>query len=93
MPMPAEMLAKQRAYTAALTRQVQDITANKTLTPRKQAEEIGKLKGAEKENMYDFLNKNFRVGPDLAFSIKAIISKNRPIGGKVADKVKESFKR
>ena len=93
MPMPAAMLAKQREYTAALTRQVQDITANKTLTPKKQAEEIGQLKGAPKEDMYKFLNDNFRVGPDLEYSIKQLISKNRLIGGKVADKVKASFKR
>jgi len=92
MPMPEEMKAKMRAYTAQLTRQVQDVLGDKTLTPKKQAEEIGKLKGAPKEDMYKFLNDNFRVGPDLAFSIKAIISKNRPVGGKVADKLKEKLK-
>lgn len=81
MPMPAEMKAKMRAYTAQLTRQVQDITSNNALTPDKQAEAIGKLKGAEKEDMYEFMNNNFRVGPDLAASIKKIISKDRPKGG------------
>ena len=91
--MPAEMRAKMRAYTAQLTRQVQDITGDGTLTPLKQAEKIGQLKGAPKEDMYKFLNDNFRVGPDLAYSIKQLISNNRPIGGKVADKVKETFKR
>jgi len=92
MPMPQEMKDKMRAYTAQLTRQVQDITSNKSLTPKKQAEEIGKLKGAPKEDMFKFMNDNFRVGPDLAASIKAVISKNRPVGGKVADKVKEKLK-
>jgi len=92
MPMPAEMKAKMRAYTAQLTRQVQDITSNNSLTPKKQAEEIGKLKGAEKEDMYEFLNNNFRVGPDLALSIKKIISKNRPVGGVVAKKIKGKLK-
>jgi len=92
MPMPQEMKDKMRAYTAQLTRQVQDITSNNSLSPEKQAQEIGKLKGAPKEDMYKFLNDNFRVGPDLAFSIKKLISKNRPVGGKVADKVKEKLK-
>ena len=92
MPMPKEMRDKMRAYTAQLTRQVQDVLGDKTLTPKKQAEQIGKLKGAPKEDMYKFLNDNFRVGPDLAISIKEIISKNRPVGGKVADKVKEKLK-
>lgn len=90
MPMPEEMKAKMRAVTAQLTRQVQDITSNKALTPAKQAEEIGKLKGAPKEDMYKFLNDNFRVGPDLAKSIKDIISKHRPVGGpgKIREKLK-----
>jgi len=81
MPMPAEMKAKMRAYTAQLTRQVQDITSNNSLSPEKQAQEISKLKGAPKEDMYKFMNDNFRVGPDLADSLKKIISKNRPVGG------------
>jgi len=79
--MPAAMKAKMRAFTEQLTRQVQDITTDNTLTPKKQAEAISKLKGAEKQDMYKFLNENFRVGPDLADSIKKLISKNRPVGG------------
>jgi len=81
MPMPQEMKDKMRAYTAQLTKQVQDITSNNALTPTKKAEEIGKLKGAPKQDMYKFLNDNFRVGPELAKSIKSIISKHRPVGG------------
>lgn len=81
MPMPAAMRAKMQAYTAQLQRQVQDILKDPTLTPKKQAENIKNIKGAEKEDMYKFLNDNFRVGPDLADSIKEIISKNRPVGG------------
>jgi len=92
MGMPADMLAKQREYTIALTRQVQDIINDPALTPRKQAESIKKLDGAQKEDMYKFLNDNFRVGPDLALSIKDIISKHRPVGGKVADKIKGKLK-
>ena len=79
--------------TATLTREVQDIINDPKLTPKKQAEAIGKLKGAPKNDMYKFLKDNFRVPPDLSAAIKAIILKNRPVGEKVADKVKETFKR
>jgi len=94
MPMSPEMKAKMVEYTAQLTRQVQDILNDPKLTPKKQAENIGKLKGAEKQDMYKFVNDNFRTGPDLADSIKKIISKNRPVGGfsknTVSDKPKKN---
>ena len=92
MGMSKEMLAKQRAYTASLTRTVQDILGDPTLTPKKQAESIKKLDGASKQNMFEFLNKTFRVGPDLADSIKAIISKDRPRGGPSMDGLKKRLK-
>jgi len=81
MPMPQAMKDKMENYTALLTRKVQDILNDPTLTPKKQAESIGKLKGAEKQDMYKFVNDNFRTGPDLAIEIKNIISKHRPVGG------------
>ena len=42
--------------------------------------------------MFEFLNKTFRVGPDLADSIKAIISKDRPRGGPSMDGLKKRLK-
>jgi len=81
MPMPQEMKDKMRAETAQLARQVQDILGDKSLTPAKQAIEVGKLTGAPNDDMYKFMNDNFRVGPDLAKSIKSLISPHRPVGG------------
>ena len=92
MGMPQEMKDKQRAFTASLQRTVQDIINDHTLTPKKQAESIKKLDGASKQNMFEFLNKTFRVGPDLADSIKAIISKDRPRGGPSMDGLKKRLK-
>ena len=83
MPMPAEIRAKQAAYTAALTRTVQNIINDNSVTPRKQAEKIKELDGTKKEDMFKFLNDNFRVNPDLADSIKSIISKGPSITTKL----------
>ena len=70
MPMPAEIRAKREAYTAALTRTVQNIINDNSVTPRKQAEKLKELDGTKKEDMFKFLNDNFRVNPDLADSMK-----------------------
>ena len=81
MPMPKEMLDKMQAFTAEISREIQDINGDTTLTPKQQAQKIGSLKGAPKEDMFMFLNNNYRVGPDLSIEIKKLISKNRPLGG------------
>ena len=60
-----------------LAREVQDILNDPTLTPRKQAEKLQKA-GALK-----FVIDNFRVNPDLADSIKSIISKGPSITTKL----------
>jgi len=53
---------------------------------------IGELKGAPKEELFDFLNKNFRTGPGLAESIAKYVSKGRPRGA-TSDSVKGILKR
>lgn len=81
MVMPKEMKDKRMAFTARLSKQIQDINGDPKLSgPEKQAAIEG-LKGAPKEDMYDFLNNNFRTGPGLDKSFRALISKNRPKGG------------
>ena len=60
-----------------LAREVQDILNDPTLTPRKQAEKLQKA-GALK-----FVIDNFRVNPDLADSIKQIVSKGPSITTKL----------
>jgi len=75
------MAPNQKDFTIDLVRQIQDINGNPAFSALEKKEAIANLSGASKESMYDYLNQNFRVGPDLADSIKAVISKNRPVGG------------
>ena len=60
-----------------LAREVQDILNDPALTPKNQAEKLQKA-GALK-----FVIDNFRVNPDLADSIKSIISKGPSITTKL----------
>jgi len=81
MPMPEAMKNKMREFTQELSDQIGEINGNPRYSPDKKVKLIGELKGAPKEDMYEFLNANFRTGPGLAEAIKKVISKNRPVGG------------
>lgn len=70
----------QKSFTAELVRQIQDINGNPALSPDKKAEAIANLKGAPREEMFEYLNKNFRTGPGLAKSISKYVSQGRPRG-------------
>lgn len=70
----------QKAFTAELIRQIQDINGNPALSPDQKAEAIANLKGASREDMFDYLNKNFRTGPGLSKSLSKFVSKDRPRG-------------
>lgn len=90
--MPQAMKDKMRAFTAEISREIQDINGDTTLTPKQQAQKIGNLKGAPKEDMFMFLNQNYRVGADLADEIKKLISKDRPRGGPSMSDLKKRLK-
>ena len=77
--MPAEMKAKTREFTAELSKQIQDINGDPANTKADIYRKIGELKGAPKQDMYDFLNTNFRTGPGLLLDIA--MSEGRPRGG------------
>ena len=81
MPMPEAMKAKMRAFTAELTSKIQYINGNPAFSAGEKVEEINKLEGAPREDMFEFLNKNFRTGPDLAQSLRKYVSEDRPRGG------------
>ncbi len=85
MPMPAEMKAKMRAFTAEISKQIQDINGDPANTKDDIKRKIEGLKGAPKEDMMDFLNKNFRQGPGLLLDIA--LSEGRPRGG-IVEKIK-----
>jgi len=75
------MAPNQMAFTLKLVKQIQDINGNPSLSAQEKKEAIGNLSGASRESMMDYLNKNFRTGPDLAKSLRKHVSEDRPEGG------------
>lgn len=55
--------------------QIQDISGNPRLTNRQKVEKIDSLKGASKEEKFDFLNKNLRMWPGLSEEVAKFVSK------------------
>lgn len=82
----------QKSFTAELIRQIQDINGNPALSPDQKAKAIANLKGASREDMFDYLNKNFRTGPGLAKSMAKYVSEGRPRGGP-SDSAKDTKKK
>jgi len=75
------MPPNQSAFTVKLVRQIQDINGNPALSAQEKKEAIANLSGASREEMMDYLNQNFRTGPDLAESLRPHVSTDRPKGG------------
>lgn len=82
----------QKSFTVELIRQIQDINGNPALSPDQKAQAIANLKGASRQDMFDYLNKNFRTGPGLSKSLSKFVSKDRPRGAP-SDSVKGSKKK
>ena len=78
--MPKEMKDKMRAYTLEITKQIQNINGNPALAPHEKVKAISELKGAPKEDMFEFLNNNFRTGPGLHGNLAHLVSQGRPRG-------------
>ncbi len=75
------MAPNQMAFTMRLVKQIQDINGNPAFSAQEKQEAIANLKGAPREEMFEYLNNNFRTGPDLAEALRPFVSKNRPRGG------------
>lgn len=80
MVMPKEMKDKMRAFTMGLSKQIQFINFNPAMSGEEKARAISELKGAPKEDMFEFLNNNFRRGPGLEGSLAHLVSLGRPRG-------------
>jgi len=39
------------------------------------------MAGISKQDMFDFLNQNYRTGPDISDYVRQFVSKDRPRGG------------
>ena len=59
MPMPEAMKKKMFAFTAEITQQIRHINGDPSKSPEEKVKAIEKLKGAPKEDMFEFLNTNF----------------------------------
>ena len=75
--MPEAMKAKMRSITEEISREIQDINGNTRLTNKQKVKQISELKGAPREELFDFLNKNFRTGPGLSEEVAKFVSKDR----------------
>jgi len=73
-------MPNQKSFTDKLIKQIQDINGNPALSPDQKAAAIANLQGASREEMFDYLNKNFRTGPGLSESLARYVSKGRPRG-------------
>ena len=78
--MPEAMKSKMRQITNEISLQIQEINGNPAFSNKQKVDKIAALKGASKEDMFDFLNKNFRTGPGLAEEVAKYVSKGRPRG-------------
>jgi len=70
----------QREFTTKLIQQIQEINGNHVLSAKQKAKAISELKGAPREEMFDYVNKNYRTGPGLSEAMAKFVSKDRPRG-------------
>ena len=87
-----EVLVDQKSFTVKLIKQIQDINGNPSLSPLEKEQAIGNLQGATREDMFEYLNKNFRTGPGLSKNVAKAVSKDRPRGAP-SDSAKGSKKK
>ena len=73
-------MVDQKSFSVALIKQIQDINGNPALSPLEKKQAIGNLQGASREDMFDYLNKNFRTGLGLSKNVAKAVSKDRPRG-------------
>lgn len=71
------MAPDQKPFTAKLIKQIQDINGNPALAPWQKKKAISELSGASREEMFDYLNKNFRTGPGVSAALSSHVSKDR----------------
>jgi len=70
----------QKAFTNKIVLAIQDINGNPALSGAEKMEAIKNLQGAPKEDMYEYLNNNFRTGPGLSPFLSKYVSRGRPRG-------------
>lgn len=90
--MPLDESAMQ-AYRAKLSKAIQDVNTDTALTAEQKRDTIKKMAGISKQDMYDFLNIQYRTGPDISKYVAQFVSKDRPRGGPSTRGTKSSKKK
>jgi len=66
------------AYGELRAKAVRDILTEPALTPKQRAQAIKDMPSMSDAGFYQFLNTQFRTGPDLAEYIRQFVSSDRP---------------
>ena len=70
-----------QAYREKLSKAIQDVNTDTALTPEQKRDTIKNMAGISKQDMFDFLNANYRTGPDISKYVAQFVSSDRPRGG------------
>ena len=73
--------ALMQAFREKLSKAIQDVNTDTALTAEQKRDTIKKMSGISKQDMFDFLNANYRTGPDISAYVAQFVSKDRPRGG------------
>ena len=68
----------QKRFTELISKAIRDINTDSAFTAEQKRDLIKQLGGAPKHLMFEFLNSQYRSGPEIAKNIKALISEDRP---------------
>ena len=70
-----------QAYREKLSKAIRDVNTDSAFTSIQKRDIIKKMAGISKQDMFDFLNANYRTGPDISVFVAKFVSKDRPRGG------------
>ena len=68
----------QKSLTELVSKAVRDINTDSAFTAEQKRDLIRKLGGVPRHLMFEFLNSQYRSGPDIAKSIEELLSEGRP---------------
>ena len=88
--MPLDDSAMQ-AFREKLSKAIRDVNTDTALTAEQKRDTIKKMAGISKQDMYNFLNVQYRTGPDISKYVAQFVSKDRPRGGPGTQSTKKSL--
>jgi len=70
-----------QAYREKLSKAIQDVNSESALNAIQKRDIIRLLPGMPRKEMFEFLNSNYRTGPDISVYVAQFVSPSRPRGG------------